>query len=83
MLFGKQPRVFLQQAGLLATFHRPDGSELPRNFDGPMVLIPAQLEAWLEDRLMSKIDRSHAARKETTKLPFEPIREGVVNAETR
>ncbi|MBE3064675.1 MAG: hypothetical protein IMZ69_06620, partial [Spirochaetes bacterium] len=40
LLFGKEPRTVMPQTGLLATIHYPDGREEPKNFDGPLVLVP-------------------------------------------
>jgi ATP-dependent DNA helicase RecG len=80
LLFGKEPRTIMPQAGLLATIHYPDGREEPKNFDGPMVLIPGQLERWLNDKLPNVIDRSRMQRREIPPLPFEMVREAVVNA---
>lgn len=80
LLFGKEPRVAMPQAGLLATIHYPDGTEEPRNFDGPMVMIPGQLQKWLADKLPNVIDRSRMQRREVPPLPFEMVREAVVNA---
>src|SRR3990172_3963963 len=80
LLFGKEPRAVMPQAGLLATIHYPGGKEEPRNFDGPMVMIPGQLEKWLADKLPNVIDRSRMQRREVPPLPFEMVREAVVNA---
>lgn len=80
LLFGKEPRTVMPQAGLLATIHYPDGSEEPENFEGPMVLIPSDLEQLLSGKLPSVIDRSRMQRKKVPPLPFEMVREAVVNA---
>jgi ATP-dependent DNA helicase RecG len=80
LLFGKEPRTSIQHAGLLGTIHYPDGTEETRDFDGPMVLIPKQIEKWLKDKLPNVIDRSHMVHKQETRVPFELIREAVVNA---
>jgi len=80
LLFGREPRTVMPQAGLLATIHYPDGREEPKNFDGPLVLIPGQLEKWLNDKLPNVIDRSRMQRREVPPLPFEMVREAVVNA---
>lgn len=45
-----------------------------------MVLIPGLLEQWLTTVLPSTIDRSRMERKEQVDIPFEMIREAVVNA---
>ncbi len=80
ILFGRQPRAVMPQAGLLGTIHYPNGLEETRDFDGPMVLIPGLVERWLRDKLPSTIDRSRMQRQQTPALPFDLVREGVVNA---
>ncbi len=80
LLFGKEPRTAMPQAGMLATIHYPDGTEEPRDFDGSMVLIPELVEKWLGDKLPNVIDRGAMQRKEVPPLPFEMVREAVVNA---
>ena len=80
LLFGKEQRRILHQAGLLATIHYPDGKEETRDFDDPLVLIPDLVEKWLRDKLPNVIDRSRMQRQEHPALPFEMVREAVVNA---
>jgi ATP-dependent DNA helicase RecG len=80
VLFGKEPRTSLPQAGMLGTIHYQDGKEETHDFDGPMVLIPPQVEQWLRDKLPVVLDRSHMLRREAPAVPFEMIREAVVNA---
>jgi len=80
LLFGKAPRDIMPQAGLLGTIHYPSGKEEPRDFDGPMVSVPGQVEAWLRDKLPNTIDRSQMQRRQSSDLPFEMVREAVVNA---
>lgn len=80
MLFGQEPRTSIPQAGLLATIHYPGGKEETRDFDGPMVLIPEQVEKWLTDKLPNVIDRSRMQHQQVPAAPFELIREAVVNA---
>ena len=80
LLFGKEPRTVFPQAGLLGTIHYPDGREETRDFDGPLVLIPPLVEEWLGDKLPSVIDRSTMLRRKVPPLPFEMVREAVVNA---
>jgi ATP-dependent DNA helicase RecG len=80
LLFGKEPRNAMPQAGLLATIHYPDGKEEPKDFDGPMVLIPGFAERWLSNKLPNVIDRSSMRRKEVPPVPFEMVREAIVNA---
>lgn len=80
LLFGKEPRTAMPQAGLLATIHYPDGTEETRDFEGPHVFVPQEILQWLKDKLPNVINRSHATREEVNKVFFELIREGVVNA---
>ncbi len=80
LLFGKTPRDLMPQAGLLATIHYPDGRDETRDFDDPLVLIPGNVEKWLTDKLPNTIDRSRMRRQNFPDLPFEIIREPVVNA---
>lgn len=80
LLFGKEPRTSLPQAGLLGTIHYPNGKEETRDFDGPLVLIPPLVEGWLANKLPMVLDRNQMQRRVTPPLPFEMVREAVVNA---
>ena len=80
LLFGKTPREMLHHAGLNVTIEFPDGSHEIKNFDGPAILIPDLLEDWLRPKLPNIIDRSRMTRSERVALPFELLREGVINA---
>ena len=80
LLFGERPRDALPHAGLLARADLPDGSSARREFGEALVLIPGALEEWLQTVLPSTIDRSRMQRQEQVDLPFEMIREAVVNA---
>ena len=80
LLFGRSPRDVMPHAGLLATIHYPGGREETRDFDGPLVKVPVELEQWLRDKLPNVIDRSRMERREVAPVPFDVIREGVVNA---
>lgn len=80
LLFGKEPRYAVPQAGVLARSELADGKSSRAEFGQAMVLIPGQLEDWLNKVLPSTIDRSQMERREQVDLPFEMIREAVVNA---
>jgi len=80
LLFGKRPRNAVPQAGLLARADLPDGKSARKEFGEALVLIPGLLEEWLHTVLPSTVDRSRMERKERVDLPFEMIREAVVNA---
>jgi len=80
LLFGKDPRLAMPQAGLLARAELPNGKAERKEFSMPMVLIPGELEKWLNKILPNTLDRSQMERTEGVNLPFEMIREAVVNA---
>ncbi len=80
LLFGKEPRTAMRQAGLLGLIHYPNGQKERREFDDPAVLIPDLVEQWLTNKLPNVFDRNHAHRQEHAALPFEMIREAVANA---
>ncbi len=80
LLFGKEPRNAVPQAGVLARAELADGKSSRAEFGQAMVLIPGQLEEWFNKILPSTIDRSRMERRERVDLPFEMIREAVVNA---
>src|SRR5208283_3869644 len=80
LLFGKKPRDVLHHAGLNATIEYPDGTHEIQNFDEPAILIPDMVEHWLHPKLPNVIDRSRMTREERPALPFELVREAVINA---
>ena len=80
LLFGREPRTAMPQAGVLATIHYADGREEVRDFDGPQVFAPGQVLQWLRDKLPNPIDRSGARRVEVHDRLFTMVREAVVNA---
>jgi ATP-dependent DNA helicase RecG len=80
LLFGKDPRLPMPQAGLLARAEFPNGKAERKEFPQAMVLIPGELEKWLNKILPNTLDRGQMQRIERVDLPFEMIREAVVNA---
>lgn len=80
LLFGKEPRILLPQAGLLGTLHHTDGQEELRDFEGPAIEVPEQAIAWLKDKLPNPITRTSAKRREVRETFYELVREGIVNA---
>jgi pyrimidine deaminase RibD-like protein len=74
------PREILHHAGLNATIEYPDGTHEIQNFDGPAILIPDLVEKWLRPKLPNVIDRSRMTRVERPALPFDLVREAVINA---
>jgi ATP-dependent DNA helicase RecG len=80
MVFGKEPRTIVPQAGLIATIHYPDGSEEQKEFNEPLVTIPESAIEWLSGKLPNIIDRSTTVRGKKPAFPPELIREALVNA---
>jgi len=80
ILFGYAPRDVIHHAGINATIEFPDGTHEIHNFDGPAVFIPDQVEEWLRPKLPQVIDRSRMTRAERPALPFELVREAIINA---
>jgi len=80
IVFGKEPRSVVPQAGLIATIHYPDGKEEQREFNEPLVTIPESAITWLSGKIPNIIDRSTAERTEKPAFPLEVIREALVNA---
>ena len=80
LLFGEDPRLAMPQAGLLARAELPNGKAERKEFSMPMVLIPGELEKWINKILPNTLNRSQMERTERVDLPFEMIREAVVNA---
>ncbi len=80
VLFGKDPSVAMPQARLLARAELADGKSTRAEFGQALVFIPNELEMWLKKVLPSTLDRSRMERREQVDLPFEMIREAVVNA---
>lgn len=80
LLFGQAPREILHHAGLNATIEYADDTHEIQNFDGPTILIPDAVEKWLRPKLPNVIDRSKMTRSERAAMPFELVREAVINA---
>jgi ATP-dependent DNA helicase RecG len=80
MVFGKEPRTIVPQAGLLATIHYPNGEEEHREFNEPIITIPQSAVEWISGKLPNIIDRTKIVRDEKTAFPIELIREALVNA---
>lgn len=79
-LFGKEPSFALPQSRLLARAELADGTSTRKEFGQALVFIPNKLEMWLKKILPSTLDRNQMERREKVDLPFEMIREAVVNA---
>lgn len=80
LLFAKEPRMLMPQSGLLATINYHNGKTETHDFDGPMILIPEQVEQWLNLRLPNFLTRNKMHRAEGPLIPFEFLREPIINA---
>ena len=80
LLFGNEPRNAIPQAGVLANAKLSDDKSSRKEFGQAMVLIPGLLEEWLNMVLPSTLDRNRMERMEQVDLPFEMIREAIINA---
>lgn len=80
LLFGDDPSSSMNQARLLARAELASGKESRKEFNSALVLLPDELEEWLNTVLPDTVDRSTMERRQGVDLPFEMIREAVVNA---
>lgn len=80
LLFGNNPREKYPQAVVKAKVKYGNNASIPIDFDGPLVLIPKEIELWLEQVLHSEISRKQFQRKTNTLFPIEPLREAIINA---
>lgn len=80
LLFGDDASDPMHQARLLARAELANGETSRQEFKSGLVLIPDELETWLKKVLPSTVDRSKMKRRDDVDLPFEMIREAVVNA---
>jgi len=80
LLFGESPRNKFPQAAVKAKVHYGDGKTGAETFKDALVLIPDQVEEWLNKVLPTIIDRSKFRAQQIPSFPVEVIREAVINA---
>ena len=80
LLFGVNPRERYQQAVVKAKVKYGSNESIPKDFEGPLVLIPNMVEQWLQQILHSNVSRERFERKTETIFPIEPLREAIINA---
>lgn len=80
LLFGKNPREKYPHAVVKAKVKYGNNASIPKDFEGPLVLIPKEIELWLEQVLHSEVSRKQFQRKTNTLFPIEPLREAIINA---
>ena len=80
LLFGKNPREKFQNAVVKAKVKYGNNPSIPKDFEGPLVLIPRDIELWLQQVLHSEVSRKKFERKTETLFPIMPLREAMINA---
>jgi ATP-dependent DNA helicase RecG len=80
LLFGSNVRDKYPQAAVKAKVKYGQRASQPKTFEGPLVLIPDEIENWLNQVLNSEISRQKFERKTEHAFPIEPLREAVINA---
>jgi predicted HTH transcriptional regulator len=76
----KNPRDQYPQAVLKAKVKYGNSKPSSIDFNQPLVMVPYEVEAWLNKVLHSKVERSSFQRKTKTDFPIEPLREAIINA---
>jgi|BarGraNGADG00212_1021973.scaffolds.fasta_scaffold14912_2 ATP-dependent DNA helicase RecG len=80
VLFGKDPAALYPMTTLAAKITHANGKTEPRLFRDPAILLPDRVIEWLRSSLPRTIDRTTASHREIDALPYEPVREGIINA---
>ncbi|MBL7700550.1 MAG: hypothetical protein JNK79_20490 [Chitinophagaceae bacterium] len=81
LLFAKQPRLYYPQAVIKAEVRNPDSEPIIKDFDGPLVLLPDQIEQWLRSVLpTTTISRERFSRTDNLVYPITVLREAILNA---
>jgi ATP-dependent DNA helicase RecG len=81
LLFGKRPRDFYPNFLVKAAYDFGPGlGPATKDFDGPLVLFPAELELWLAQTLPSVPMRHNVIREDFAVVTKPWIREAVMNA---
>ena len=81
LLFGKNPQIPYPQSLVKFTIKtKTENKPKILDFEGPLVLMPEKIEAYLEINFPKAIDRSSFERKEIKEIYFEVLREVIINA---
>ena len=80
LLFGENSREKYPQSVIKAKVKYGNNDSIPKDFEGPLVLIPKDIELWLEQVLHSEISREKFERTTNTLFPIKPLREAIINA---
>jgi ATP-dependent DNA helicase RecG len=80
LLFGNEQSEIYKQSVVKAKVKYGKEVPIPEDFDGPLVLIPSQIELWLNKALHSEVSREQFQRNQISKFPIPPLREAIFNA---
>ena len=80
LMLGKNPQLHFPQARLKFTIHQNEKEPIIKDFEGPLVLLPGKVEAYLENVFLTEINREHFHREEISDSLKKPLREVIINA---
>ncbi len=80
LLFGTNPRSQFKGAVVKAHVDYGNNKIEPKDFDQPLVLIPALIEDWLNKVLPLSKDTSSFKRKDIPDFPISVLREAIINS---
>jgi ATP-dependent DNA helicase RecG len=81
VLFGKDPQTLYSMTKVLMKIRHANGRvETPPAFEGPAIALPDRIIDYLRDTLPKVIDRSRGTSRDVDALPYEAVREAVINA---
>lgn len=80
LLFGRNPRAKFKNAVLKAHVTYGSNKIEPKDFSDALVLLPEQIEEWLNKVLPLSKDTSSFKRKDVPDFPIEVLREAIINA---
>jgi len=80
LLLGKNPQLYFPQARIIFTIFRGELEPIIKDFEGPILLMPGKVEAFLDLVISTKINRDKFHRIEVTDLPKKALREVIINA---
>jgi ATP-dependent DNA helicase RecG len=80
LLLGKTPQYHFPQARIKFTVHRQNQEPIIKDFEGPILLMPAKVEDYLDIIITKEINRDKFHRTELTDVPKKALREVIINA---
>lgn len=80
VLFGRDPHTLYAMTKVNVKVRHSSGKTESRAFEGPAILLPDRMIDFLRETLPKVIDRSAGTSRDEDALPYEAVREAVVNA---